>query len=597
MPNRKQTKKRKDNTAQVSPSFFRIFRSIYKKPDFFYVLGVVLLALLAGRTLLLPGYFNMHDDLQLMRQLAMEECFRDLQIPCRWTVHMGYGFGFPLFNYYPPLPYLAGEIFRWVGFSFIDTAKLTFLISFILSGLAMYLLAKTFWGRFGGLLSAAFYVWAPYHSLDIFVRGAMNESWALIWFPLILWSSYKLICQARFRYIVLLTLSFAALLMSHNLMVLIFSPLFAVWLCFWLFGKRSWFTLPQLVISGLWAFGLAAFFTLPVFLEQKFVHVETLVVGYYDYMAHFTTINQLLFSRFWGYGASVWMEVDDKMSFQIGYLHWVLPIFVLGLAMWRYYKVEAPRTKKLESSLLLIIFFLISGWFAAFMTHNKSTPIWLELDMFLKFVQFPWRFLTLTVLCFSFVVGALPRLFSRAGEGLVAFLLIGVVVVFNFHYFRPERMGPVTDQEKFSGKAWDLQQTAGIYDYLPVSAKTAPKAPQTALARLYGGDGEITDSWQKTDEVGFRVNVTGQVATVQIGIFQFPGWTAYVNGKQTDTFVDKDSWGRMHLINLPRGQYEVVLKLENTPARSAGNVISLVSWAALFTVPLWRKKTSSKYPV
>ena len=80
------------------------------------LLFVIFVGLLAGRTLFGQGYFNMHDDLQMMRQLQMEKCFIDGQIPCRWVPDMGYGFGFPLFNFYPPLPYMVGELFRVVGF-------------------------------------------------------------------------------------------------------------------------------------------------------------------------------------------------------------------------------------------------------------------------------------------------------------------------------------------------------------------------------------------------------------------------------------------------------------------------------------------------
>src|SRR3989344_3934224 len=118
---------------------------------------LVLLAvtLLAGNWLLRPGYFNMHDDLQMFRQLSMEECFKDGQIPCRWTRLMGYGFGYPLFNYYPPLPYLFGEVVRILGFSYITTVKMTFLFAFVAAASTMYIFTKEFWGKAGALLSAA----------------------------------------------------------------------------------------------------------------------------------------------------------------------------------------------------------------------------------------------------------------------------------------------------------------------------------------------------------------------------------------------------------------------------------------------------------
>ena len=81
-------------------------------------------------------------------------------------------------------------------------------------------------------------MWAPYHAVDIYVRGAMNESWALVWFPAICLLTLKLIRGVKQRslsgtklffnkYTALLSVSWFALLTSHNLMVIIFTPVYA----------------------------------------------------------------------------------------------------------------------------------------------------------------------------------------------------------------------------------------------------------------------------------------------------------------------------------------------------------------------------------
>lgn len=547
----------------------------------FFLLSALILALLAGRWLLKPGYFNMHDDLQLMRQLAMEECIKDFQIPCRWTRHMGYGFGFPLFNYYPPFPYIFGEIFRLIGFSFINTVKLTFLFSFLASGATMYLFAKEFWGRLGGLVASAFYTWAPYHSVDVFVRGAMNEAWSLSWFPLILWSSYKFIQQPKLLWMMLLSLGWFLLFITHNIMVIIFTPFFAVWLLFWIVFLKKWNLVPSLLMASIFSLGLAGFFTIPVLLERNLVHIQTLIAGYYEYIAHFTSINQLLFSRFWGYGPSVWMVEGDRMSFQIGHLHWILSIVALLLTF-----VRIVKRRKLDSVSCIVILFVGAGWFAAFMTHNKSTPLW-QLIPPLSFVQFPWRFLTLVILAFSFVSGSIFYL-SRDFLGkqilrILAGLLVLAVVLLNNGYFRPKSMGPLTDEEKFSGEAWRLQQTAGIYDYLPISAKTAPKAPQKVLVKIIDGEGMILNQSQKSNQARFTAVIESENALVQIGILKFPNWMVFVDGRKVKSFVGEDDWGRMH-IRLSQGKHEVFLKLENTLVRTVSNWISVVSWAVFLLI-------------
>ena len=579
-------------------SFFwnKSLTKVVKSHDFIALVIVVFAAWLASRSLFAGGYFNMHDDLQMMRQLSMEKCFLDLQIPCRWIPDMGYGFGYPLFNFYPPLPYLVGEIFRVIGYSFVDTAKALFILSFFVSGVTMYYLAKNFFGRAGGVLSAVFYIWAPYHAVDVFVRGAMNESWGLMWFPAILLFSYKLLSKPVpsfkkkdvFEFlpnVILLALSWAALLTSHNLMVIIFTPFFALWCVVWLVKSKNWKSVVPLVVSGLWAFGLAAFFTLPVFLEKNIVQTDTLIKGYYEYTAHFPSARQLLFSRFWGFGPSVWLE-NDGMSFQIGWFHWITPLVVGALLF-----IRTLKTKKFDQLFWVISIALVIGATATFMTHPRSTPIWAHIQA-LQFIQFPWRYLTMVILGFSFAVGGLVRLIPKAFSYPIAVVLMAGAIAYSWGYFLPEhgKLGPLTDQEKFTGAAWELQQTAGIYDYLPNTAWTAPHGPRKVQAEIMEGTGEVITGTSGTNWEKFSVKAETDV-TVRVSLLQFPTWHVLVDGVETPTFVPKtEEWGRLY-VNIPKGDHEVSVKLSDTPVRTAGNIISIVSWVLLGLILFFRRNT------
>lgn len=584
------------------------------------LLVVLFFGALASRTLLFQsGYFNMHDDLQMMRQLEMEKCFIDGQIPCRWVPDMGYGFGFPLFNFYPPLPYLIGQVFRLVGFTFIATAKLTFASSLILSGVFMYLLAKEFFGRLGGTLSSVFYIWAPYHAVDIYVRGAMNEAWALTWFPLILWTAYRLILSHRrgrqiegnhvAGWAIGFALSYAALLMTHNLMVLIFTPVVAGWVLLHLWQKNEWKKIPAFIFSGFLAFGLSAYFTFPALFENKFTQVASQLIGYYDYTAHFVSIRQLLFSRYWGYGPSVWGDIDDRMSFQIGYIHWGLSLFIgilLVVKGYRILKREGIKGIVKDNLLLTTLLLLFIGWFAAFMTHSRSTPIYQSVEQ-LAYVQFSWRFLTIVIFAFSFVMGYLAPYFhskkkffdyALAPFRLLLFgLLIVSVVIYSWKYFLPEhgKMGKLTDEEKFTAAAWDLQQTAGIYDYLPATAKEAPKSPRTVPAEFMEGEGVITPDKEGTNWVRFVAQVNAENSVVRINTFDFPGWKVFVDGAPVNHFIpETERWGRMY-ISLSRGEHYIEARFFDTPIRKISNIISLVSWIGLAFFFLKNRKAKSIY--
>lgn len=561
-----------------------------KNLKYFLIILILIFGVLASRTLFKHNfYFNMHDDLQMMRQLQLEKCFQDKQIPCRWVPDMGYKFGLPLFNYYPQLPYLVGEVFRLFNIPFNDVAKLTFALGIIASGFAMFLMSKEYFGSVGGALSAIFYMWAPYRAVDVYVRGAMNESWAWVWFPLILWSSYKLVRSLKSKYVVILSLSFAALLLTHNVMVMIFAPVFLAWLIFWIFKEKSLRPLWPLTIAGFISLGLAAFFTLPAIFEQKLVHIDTLITDYFQYSGHFTSFNQLFFSRFWGDGPSVF-GTNDGMAFPVGHIHWIL-ILIIGILL----VIKIWKKRKLDVSDWVIIFGILAGTFAAFMSHERSTFIWLMFPT-LKFVQFPWRFLTLNVFGYALAIGSLSYLleqfifFKKKNVQAVIFLAAaGAVVFLNWNFFTPVHGGPLTDEQKFSGEAWRLQTQAGIRDYLPVSAKDDPFKSRDFVAEVTTGKGEITDISSGTNWIRFNANLKGENNVVRINVFNYPNWTVFIDGNKTVSYTDSnEEWGRIYF-QIPSGEHAVYAKLLNTPLRTFANAVSLITWVGLF-IYLLRKK-------
>lgn len=537
------------------------------------VLAILLFTFPAVSEIAQKGYFPMDDDLQAMRQLQMDKCVQDLQIPCRWVPDMGYGYGYPLFNFYPPGPYYIGQAVHWLGFSFLDTVKVLFILAFLVSGITMYLLAKEFWGKLGGLVSAAFYIWAPYHAVDVYVRGAMNEMWAIAWFPGILWGIYKIIQDNKWKYVPVLAFFIGMSALSHNPMLMVFAPGAVLWTLFWVWRQKGLLALPKLAVSGAWALGLAAFFTLPVLLEGKFVHLETLTGGYFNYLAHFISLKQLFLERTWGFGPSQFGPNDDA-SFQIGHLHWITAIASLAVA-WRL------RKTAIVMSLTIVLFFLWSLGYT-FLLHERSTPIW-QLVKPLEFLQFPWRFLTLTILGVSFLSGSIVLLGRQMGRFLIALVLIAAVVFLNKDYFRWEHYWPwVDDQHKFSGELWQLQITAGIFDYLPIWAALPPKDPPNGDAEFVQGKGEF-NRMKKTSnfQVFKKVDVQEDNSIFQINTFYFPGWRVWVDGREVAIDPTDDAELSRMRLELPKDSHQVIAKFTDTPIRALGNILSFISWLTL----------------
>lgn len=544
-------------------------------PKIKFLIIFLILLIPAVSWLLQPGFFPIHDDLQPMRQFELEKCLHDGQFPCRWVLDMGYGYGYPLFNFYPPLPYFVGQLFRTVGFSFVDTVKMVGIFGFVVSALGMYLLGKEFWGKKGGLISSVIFTYAPYHSVDFYVRAAVNEFWAMGFFSFVFWTTYKLVVSENKKWIPLISLSVAGIMLSHNPTLMIFTPFYLLWIIICWYRKKSIKSFWSLAIAGIWSLGLAAFFTLPVVFEQRFAHVETLVIGYFNYLAHFLDVKQMFFNINWGYGSSIYGP-NDTMSFAIGYLQWILPLVIILIT---------PFIKKLRENWIIVSFCIFSFAFSVLMMHWKATPVW-QLLKPLEFLQFPWRLLTLTIFFASFMSGAIILISKKIWP-----ILLMLTLLLNANYFKPREWWPdYGDKERFSGRQWQLLTTSGIFDYLPIYAPMPPADPPGGDVSILNGVGTFEKIEKKSNSQVFKVKIVSADATLELQTFYFPGWKIWLDGVEKAINPKRDPiLGRIR-INVPFGSHLVEAKFTNTPIRIIGNLLSVFAWGVLVIYFIWKKK-------
>jgi hypothetical protein len=534
------------------------------KNSFIWVLIVLVLSVFSFKSLIRPGYFPMHDDMQVIRLVEMDKCFHDGQIPCRWVPDLGYGYGYPLYNYYGPLSYYFMEIFHFVGFSFIDSIKIEIIATFIASALGMFLLGRSLWGNWGGLISSVFYIYAPYRASDVYSRGAVGEFNALIYLPFIFWGILELIKNGRKKYLLIVSLSIAALLTTHNITSLIFLPFVLLWSILLLIYFRKKELMVKVFLSFFLGFCLAGFFILPAVIENPLAHTETMISGYFNYLAHYISVGQIFFNTHWGYGPSELGPYDDLL-FNVGIFHW----FFAGIAI-----ILAILSRKKEKLAFYLVTFLgVISIFTLFMTHQKSTFIW-QMIPILSYLQFPWRFLTISIFFVSLMCGAIV-IYTKKFKAAVIILLLGIVIFFNSGYFQPETWYEITDQEKMSGVLWERQVTASIFDYLPIYAKAPPATAAPDKPWSVEGEVKILDYIKGTDWQTAKIEVVSEQAIVRLPQIYFPDFKVSVDGK----FVPIDYKNDLGLItfNLDKGNHEVKLKLYNSPIRVIGNMLTIAS--------------------
>jgi len=566
------------------------------KKHFLPLLAIVLGAILVSMPLLKPGLYTMHDDQQVARLFVFDQALKSGQFPVRWVGGLGFGYGYPLFVFYPPLVYMVGEIFHLIGFGYINSIKLVFFSGILLSGLAMYLLVKDLWGKSSAVISALFYIIVPYRALDVYVRGALAESFAFIWLPAILWSFYKLFKTQNTKYIYMSALLLALLMITHNLIFLPFSLILAIFITFLILASENKkLFVRHVLLAGTLGAGLSAFFWIPSLFEKKYTIVDSLLlVNLADYKVHFVYPWQL-WNWPWGFGGSAGLE--SGISFKIGKLHIILAVTAVLIAIARKVFLKTKSNLNFQMDYLIIAFFTLFI-FSAFMTTFYSSFIWKIIPP-LAYLQFPWRFLTFTALFSAILAGATIHYLKLPVVKIAsAFVLVILLLVPNLKLFQPQfYRTSLTDNLATSRDtvSWDVSLSS--FEYVPRGVELYKSTLGTNLIKIdksqiptqpieiISGAPEIQRLRASPGKTEFDLN-SNSLSKIKANIFNFPGWSLLIDGKQVA--IDDDNPLKLITFSVPKGIHSVKIVFGETPLRLAANYISLLSILA-FAVLVLRK--------
>jgi len=546
-------------------------------------LTVVALAAFAYAPLLGEGMILTGDNLHAWRLSEMGHCIDDGQVPCRWAAELGNGYGLPLFNFYPPLPYYAGDVLHRLGLSYLNTVDALFVIGLVGAGLSMFLLGRSLWGNLGGVVSATAYVYAPYLALDTYFRGALGELWALAIAPAIFWAVFRLVTTGRALYVFPVALFSAFLLLSHSLATLILLPMIAIWAGALLAtrGPDAW--RPALLgsIAALWGLGLAAFFTLPMLAEGGNIQLENTISFPGRYQAHFTTVSDLFWQRSSDYSALLAANGGPGTPIQIGWFHWALA--GLALPAGALLLLSGRRVQALAALLLV-------GFFAAgvFMSVSVSEGIWDTYDA-LRFLQFPWRYVGLISLASAALAGTWSALIRDQpawlqlglAAGLVALFIAGGQGFFEPFYrctVEPNRAVPCagSDVEYFSDGPYAASELGSIRDYLPEAVDVIPQ-PATETITVTEGAAVVSETQRDSDSLVFDIEASSE-ARLEASVFDYPGWEVRVDGEAVPHSASEPHG--LITFDVPQGEHDIELTLGSTNTARIANWISLASWSA-----------------
>ncbi|MCL4459610.1 MAG: 6-pyruvoyl-tetrahydropterin synthase-related protein [Chloroflexi bacterium] len=563
--------------------------------EYLYALSACLLSIFAIYPLLSPGLPLTSDGaLHLFRIVQLDELIHQGILYPRWAPDLWLGFGYPLFNFYSPLIYYVSEGFHLLGADFVASLKMTLISGLIATSLAMYLFAREIWGPKAALLAAALYTYTPHFLNELYWRGDYAQMLAFPLLPAILWAFYKVITRGQRRYLLIASLLYASLILTHNVTAMLFSPFLGLYLIVLLRGLKMPHRIWLVVLAFGIALGISAFFWLPALYDRRYVQLHELLTGYFDFHNHFLTLPELAQPS-----SSIDLRcANPPVTFNIGTMPLILSLLALLAGFTR---SKFDRVQRLHH--LLFAFFL---GIAIFLTLPASSKIWEGLPL-LALAQFPWRLLAISGLAASFLAASLiarlndDRPWSRTFWATSIALLLTLTSSFVILY-PPQPFVSYSQLSRNSLSEFELKSgafgTSSAGEFLPRWVKSRPTSSPIVSQYHFDQVSSKVDRGALPQYVA--VQTIEQRPTLEkikvdaadnfgilFDIFYFPGWQAYVDDHPVPIKA-YEPYGFI-TFDVPKGEHLVTLQFEDTPMRRLADLVSLLTIPATILLLLFIK--------
>ncbi|MDY7077144.1 MAG: hypothetical protein SXV54_09495, partial [Chloroflexota bacterium] len=357
-------------------------------------------------------------------------------------------------------------------------------------------------------------------------------------------------------------------------------------------GRAGW---------GVLAFALAAtiiaFFWLPFLLERDAIRLEVIGPGHFDFREHFLSLGELLApSRILDMGATA-----PHYRYNLGLAQWLLALPALITLLPRRPRRtpnQAPST--LSHSYTSLLYFILTGVILIFLMLPASTGIWERIPG-LPYFQFPWRLLgpanLMLAVCAAGGVtlfsGGLTRRWGKLVLGVALFATLSLSLPVLYPPMWASDFGPTEPRDIIEWERHSLALgTTSTGDFLPVEAALAPIHPMPTLVESYTGAGPVDRVNRAVLPDGATLEIvehgplhdrfaisTPKKFVLRLYTFYFPGWRATVDGEEVEIEVAGPEG--FITLQVPEGEYQVLVRFEDTLPRTTGWVISTVGLVML----------------
>ncbi|HEY4906940.1 MAG TPA: hypothetical protein VIH74_05770 [Candidatus Acidoferrum sp.] len=534
----------------------------------------------------------------------------------RWTEWANHGFGEPRFIFYPPFSWLLGGVLSFfISWTYVPVAFIVLVQTF--AGISAFALARRFLPERASLFGAICYVANPNALLIVYMRSDYAELLATAFYPLLFLAALQLggVVAARVdtysesgsaapfgfdgemrKSLVFFAAMFAAVWLSNapaGVIATYSVTLFFSWLAF---RARTAAPLVRGFAGMALGFGFTSFYLLPAAYEQKWVNItQALSAG-------------LLPTENFLYTAT--NDPEHTLFNWIASTTAIVLIVIAGLAALAARSRQdaaarrgKPRPHKdsdvadsaldrvgVQTGLPDLVWraMLLMAAAATFLMLRPTLIFWNLLPK-LKFVQFPWRWMSIVSVVFAFFLAAtvLRSRFRWIWVVCVLFVLVGGATFFVQATWWDTDDITTLQAGVVAGGGFD-----GVDEYDPKGDdhyNLAAKAPQVQVLAADADAGNATpagatilvERWTAAEK-RLRVNAAAPVR-VALRVLNYPAWRVEVNGARVTPENNGDT--AQMVVPVPAGASEITVVFGRSWDRTVGGIVSIISIlfaAALF---------------
>ena len=579
---------------------FLILLLIYKQnkllPLFFPYGLILIIAFIASLGMFNSYLSNGHDlNYHLLRIEGLKESIVNGVFPDKIQSNWCCGWGYAVSAMYGDLILLPSSLLRILGFPLITCYKLyVVLINLGTAFISYYVFFQISHNKTNSVLTSFLYTCAPYRLCCIYIRSAMGEYSAFLFFPLIILAIFYIFKDTNdSKYgnsILLPSMGFALLLQTHILsciMSSIFIILFFAINYKKLFDKKRIIYILKIAISSI---SLSLWFLVPFIRFSK----EPLIV-YSDsswnseiqwYGASLTELFAQIPSPSTNFNFAYSTGLSERMPLPIG--NGFIIIIITYLCFNRIQKHHNDNIIKICLTLSIVSAFLSSIYFP----YNKFHDLLPKIFSFISTIQFPYRFISITIVLLSvssiFMLNKLNILVNKH----LFYLLLSIIFIISFHqsvsllYNSIYRGSPIVYYDSINLRTNELMGYQYLYEGTDYSI---PEKENNVEAYNVS----IVNNTNKANTYQITCKSIGDNSYIELPLYYYPGYIAKDSMNQ-NLIIERGNNNRIR-VNVPQNYNgKIYIKYSEPIMWRIMELVSLFSFIVLCFLQFRKTKNKVK---